>query len=377
MIVALWLIAAPCLPGGVFPGDDWLDDGGARAASRAEAVAALEDYAFTRTGKPKDREGIRTEAVLVVQGGRIVYERYADGHDRSMRHISWSVAKSITSALTGASVLSGQVTLDDSLCMHVSTEWGQDCDITVRHLLEFSSGIAWQEVYENQSNQASSVLAMLYGEGREDRTAFVAGHRQDTPPGEHFQYSTGTVTLLAGLLQKPMKEALGEEWPWEILFDPIGMRETTMERDRVGAFNGGAHVWSTPRDFARFGYLYLRDGCWDGRRVLPEDWVYRSTEVSDVYAAGADLEREAPGPTQGWLWWLNRQPPLAHAERAWPDVPVDAFSAIGHWGQTVTVIPTLDMVIVRTGDDRDAMAFDLNEFLKLAIAVGRQAVGQP
>ena len=124
---------------------------------------------------------------------------------------------------------------------------------------------------------------------------------------------------------------------------------------------------ATPRDLARFGLLYASDGCWDGARLLPDGWVAASTAVSAPYRLRA-LDTAPGDGTQGRQWWLNQAVPEQNQPKPWPDVPDDAFAARGHWGQSITVIPSLDLVIVRAADDR-VPGFDFNRFVSLAMKV--------
>ena len=103
-----------------------------------------------------------------------------------------------------------------------------------------------------------------------------------------------------------------------------------------------------------------------GQRLLPEGWVAGSTAISATYRAGATSDDKNPN---GWMWWLN-QAPREGFEPPWPDAPLDAYSAIGHWGQYVVVVPSRDVVIVRTGDDRDD-GISLNQLISLSLKVAQ------
>jgi CubicO group peptidase (beta-lactamase class C family) len=372
--------AAPCPVPARWPVPDWPSRAQEVAQTRAAAIQALEQYAFTLTGTDAERKGVRTDGVVVVHRGEVVYERYARGFTAAKRHLSWSVTKSFTGALVGRAVGAGALRLDTSICEHLSLPAGaENCAITVQNLLEMASGLDWAEVYENRSNQASSVLAMLYGEGRKDMAAFVASHPRRAAPGTLFSYSTGESTLLSAVVAEAVVKAglaTREDFPWTLLLDRIGLQNATWERDAKGHLVGGSYLYATPRDLARFGYLYLQDGCWQGagpgsapERLLPEDWVARSSSVNGAFRQGT-LDAGADD-VYGWQFWLNRAvPETGRPSLPWPDVPGDAYAARGHWGQSVTIIPSLDLVVVRTADDRDG-SFDFNRFLSLAIALVR------
>lgn len=361
-------------PGACPARDTWPDPRWDTAAPDAAAVAALEAYAFPAPDPEdlygRDRAGVRTDGVVITRGGRVVYERYARGYDADTPHLTWSVSKSYTNALTGRAVALGAVSLDDSICDHIEVPRQESCAITVRHLLEFSSGLDWKETYENEPPTASSVVAMLYGQGPADVASFIAGHPLRDPPGTTYAYSSGDTTLLAAVLKAALEGEHGPDYPWALLFDPTGVDSVTWERDQQGVLIGSSYVWSTPRDMARFGYLFLNDGCWRGERLLPEGWVAASTRVSEpvrtkrLYADSDDV--------QGRQWWLNIAVPETGAVQPWPDLPEDAFAALGHWKQSIMVIPSEDVVIARTGDDRDG-SYDRNRFMRLALDVARSA----
>jgi CubicO group peptidase (beta-lactamase class C family) len=350
-----------------WPGEDWPARVDAVRTERPAEISALERFAFTLSGADGERKGVRTDAVLIVQGGRVVYERYARGWSARHRHLTWSVAKSLTDALTGVGVREGLLSVDDSVCRHLSNLPSSVCDVTVADLLGMASGLDWKEVYENESNQQSSVLAMLYGQGQGDMGRFDAGHVMRDRPGTSWRYSSGDTCLLAKVLGQAMRPKYGASFPWPALFDRIGARHVAFERDGSGDFVGSSYWYATARDAARLGYLYLNDGCWNGVRILPEGWVAASTRVGSAFKS----KRYAAEPTEvfGRHWWLNVAVPEASIPKPFPSAPDDLFMARGHWGQSIAVIPSLDLVVVRFADDRESGVFDLDRFLGLAISV--------
>ncbi|MEQ1500923.1 MAG: serine hydrolase [Myxococcota bacterium] len=351
-------------PIGVWPGVDWHLAAEVPAADR---MAALDAAAFPDVDRADpDRRGIRTDGLVVVHRGALVYERYAAGWTGLRRHLAWSATKSVTNALTGIAVRDGLLSVDASICTAgFSAAIAPSCAVTVDDLLTFSSGWDWHETYEGASPTSSSVLAMLYGEGRGDMAAFVTGHPLRAEPGATWMYSSGDTVVLSAVVGHALAPAFGDRWPWVVLFDPLGM-DPVLERDGVGTYVGSSYLWATPRDLARFGLLLLRDGCWDGQRLLPEGWVAWSTTPSDAMR-GVTIGRD-PGDVQGRQFWLNRPVPEAgQVDLPWPSVPEGAFAARGHWGQSVTVIPSLDLVVVRTADDREPV--DLDPILAAAIGL--------
>ncbi len=289
-----------------------------------------------------------TRALLVIHGGRIVHEWYRDGFGPDTRLLSWSMAKSITQGLTGLAVMDGVIDRDET---GLRPEWqGADdprAAISVDHLLTMTSGLDWREIGYGQTE--TDAAHALYGVGRADQAAYTAAKPLAHTPGSTWTYSTGGVTLLARIVQDrlfPDPDLTGADRRGQTLdylttrlFEPLGMTDTVPEFDASGTFVGGALVYATARDFARFGLLYLRDGLWDGTRLLPENWADLAGATID--AEGADI--------YGALWWTN---PDGGSEPFAPllvNGPHDAFAAQGNEGQLTLVVPSKDLVIVRLG----------------------------
>lgn len=352
------------------PGADWPVAAQAppAAAPPSQALAELERYLFPADldWADKDKRGVRTDGVVIVHRGQIVYERYAHGYDATRPHLAWSVSKTFTSSLVGIAVQQGRLSLDASVCTVLADVPQHACVITVADLLAFSSGLDWKETYEHDPPTSSSVLAMLYGEGQSDMARFVLGHPLRDRPGESFQYSSGDSNVLSAIAGAALAPAHGERFPWTALFEPLQMQGVTFERDGAGTYVGSSYLYATPRDMARLGQLWLDDGCWGGQRLLPPGWVAWSTQVTPGMKA-KPLEWTVGDAVQGRQVWLNQPLPEQGApDLPWPAAPPDTFAAMGHWKQSITVIPSRDLVIVRTGDDRDG-AWSHNVFLDRAL----------
>lgn len=359
------LAQSACPTRASWPTAEWPQNPVDKTAKAAE-LKALEDFAFTLVGEDKERKGYRTNSLLIIKHGEIVYERYARGFDETKRHISWSVAKSFSSALVGIAAGQGLLSLDDSICQTVTEYAGTEkCAITVRDVITFGTGLDWQEEYENSTYQVSSVLALLFGEGHRDQLRHILDHRLAGEPGKMWRYSTGDAQLASLVAKRALAKAHGNDAFWKLLFEPIGMKSAVLEEDLRGTPQGGSMVFATPRDFARFGYLFLNDGCWNGARVVPEGWVPASIEPSDVFTGFASVSEKTPS---GYSWWLNATVPPRM--KPWPEIPDDVYAAQGHWGQRIIVVPSLDIVIVRTGDDREG-SIPVNELTKFSLAVAR------
>lgn len=287
-----------------------------------------------------------THAVIVVHRGQIVVEQYAPGITPEKTLRSWSISKSILHALLGILVREGRLDLDTSVHF---PQWSALDDprreMTLRHLLHMSSGL---EFVEDYSDPTSDVQQMLFGTGQADMAAYAAARPLQHPPGTHFSYSSGDSVLLSSVLGQIVgggRDTIRDFMQRE-LFDPLGMSSAKPRFDAAGTFIGSSYVFATARDFARFGYLYLRDGIWAGRRILPEGWV--------------DFAR-TPAPTAlngeyGAHFWRARGSRLG------------VFFAEGFEGQRVMMVPALDLVIVRFGRTPSEKTDGVQTFLATLVA---------
>jgi CubicO group peptidase (beta-lactamase class C family) len=319
------------------------------------ALEALEDYAF-ETRDDTTRKGIRTDALLVIRDGQLVYERYAWPTTVDTPHLTWSISKSLMAIVLGVAYGEGRFTLQDPAAKFYPSLQKHPA-ISMADLLHWASGLDWQEDYE-YAPLKSSVVAMLYTRGRSDMAAFSAEHGEFSAPGQAFRYSSGDSNLLSAIL-KSMLGAKYPDYPWTALFEPLGIRSAVWETDASGTFVASSYAYLTARDLARVGLLMQRDGRWSDRQLLPKDWVEFSRQPFVHYQAQQD--EAVPGAH----WWLNRA--VDGAAKPWPDAPADTFAALGHWGQALYVIPGEKLVIVRYGDDRDG-SYQHNELLKRALA---------
>ena len=238
-----------------------------------------------------------TLAVVVQHRGEVVAEAYADGVTADTTLISWSMAKSITHALVGMAQMDG---LLDVQAPTGIAQWQNDDRrlITLQHLLEMRSGLAWIEDYV--VGNESDVIDMLFGSGKEDHAAHAMNQPLASTPGKEWYYSSGTTNIVARLLG----DALGDttrEFIQRRLFDAIGMSSATAQFDAAGTFVGSSYVYATARDFAKFGELYLRDGMCDGKRILPVGWV--------DHARAQTVIDDETGQGYGAHWWTQPSEP--------------------------------------------------------------------
>ena len=301
-----------------------------------------------------------TRAVVVIHRGRLVAEAYRDGFGPETKQVSWSMAKSITQGLVGRAV---QLGLIEDIDAAMPTPFETDdprAAITWRQWMNMTDGLDYKEINATGFSD-SDVVHMMYGRGKYNVLEYA---RDELPlmhePGTHWNYSTAAYHLVSWALatkfvweihQEDVRDFNAARIPTEKwtkralalhisrqLTDRIGM-DAQPEFDASGTFLGGSLIWASARDFAKFGYLYLRDGVWEDERLLPEGWVdFARTETpaenANIYGAG---------------WWITAYgEELTHAQNA-RTPPWDAFHAGGHEGQTIWVVPSRDLVVVRLG----------------------------
>lgn len=294
----------------------------------SSAVAAAVAKAFGDDLTPFEQDLLGTRAVVVVQGGKLVAERYAPGFTAATPQLGWSMAKSAASLLTGRVVKEGKVAVTDA---GLRPEWTDDrSKITVDQLMRMTSGLTWNEDYD----LGTAITAMLYLEP--DMAKFVASQPLAHAPGTYQQYSSGSTNLLCSVLRQ--RTGLGVDLPRRELFAPLGLSSAVWEPDGSGLPVCSSYLWATPRDWAALGQFALQDGVWGGQRLLPEGWMAATTR-SDAVATTED-----PGYAAGW--WANR---LADGTLDQPTLPADTYRASGHDGQRIYVVPSADLVVVRLG----------------------------
>nr|WP_184069529.1 serine hydrolase [Sphingosinicella soli] len=313
---------------------DWpYGDVGAEAKPKgdANALAAVIDDAFAKTN---------TTGVVIVQRGRIVAERYADGFGRHIPQRTWSVAKCITGTLIGVAAHKGLI---DPAKPAPVPEWQTPGDprgaITTDNLLRMASGL--------HSDFAGNRTDAIYFGGTHVGEN-VPGQALQATPGARFRYANNDTLLAAyGLRTAIGDDAQYTAFPFTELFWKIGMTHTFAETDWRGNFILSSQVWSTARDFARLGMLYLNGGVWSGERLLPEGWARYVSTPSGPQPEG---DEAGYGAT---FWLLNTR----------DDIPKDTFGAFGNRGQFIVIVPSRNIVIVRRGEDPAGTRFNIADFV--------------
>jgi hypothetical protein len=304
--------------------------------------------AFKETGN--SQRG--TRAVIVVYDGKIVIEKYAKEFSEESKFAGWSMAKSVTNALIGILVKQNKLNVDAPAPVK---EWKNDDrkNITIKDLLQMSSGLSWWEYYAGPSDATN----MLYKERSMGK--FAINKRQKTTRGTKFNYSSGSTNILSDIIRHSVGDDYYHRFPYEELFDKIGMLDTLMEVDAAGSFASSSYCLATARDWAKFGQLYLNDGIWNEERILPEGWVKLTTTPTTARSKKKEGR-------YGAHFWLNAGYGEEHKGRRYPDVPADCFRCQGYEGKYIWIIPSEKLVVVRLAFEKNN-ELDPNVFLPAVI----------
>ncbi len=296
-------------------------------------------------------DGTRTSAVVVLKDGRVIAEEYARGIGPETPQRTWSVAKSISATIIGAAMQNGIMHVDEDARLDA---WSAPFDprqrIYIRDLLRMASGL--------DSGRSGSRTDRIYFGGASVLDQ-AASKSLETEPGTRFKYANND-TLLA---MRALAERFGDEgayrrFPYESVLFKIGAMRTTLETDWRGDFISSSQVWTTARDLARLGQLYVQRGEWRGERILPEAWT-------EYVSAPAGPQPETGEWGYGAQFWLAG---------GVDGLPEDAFLAAGHRGQYVVIVPSRNVVVVRRGyDESGGTRFDITAFTAAILG----AIGEP
>ncbi len=284
-----------------------------------------------------------TRAVVVAYDTVFMREKYAKGFNKKTRILGWSMTKSITCSLIGILSKEGKLNVNDPAPIK---EWANDSRKKIRltDLLHQSSGLQWDENYSD----ISDVTVMLYHKA--NMAKFVIKKPAIYPPDSVWYYSSGNTNVVSEIIRRTIgNNQKYWNFPRKVLFNKIGMRSAVLETDASGNFVGSSYCFATPRDWARFGLLYLQNGTWQGKQILPKGWVkYVTTPARKSHNQ------------YGAQFWLNKG---THEVKGYPGI----YYCDGFHGQRVFVIPSKDLVIVRMGLNSKGQ-FDFDKFVTSILA---------
>lgn len=317
-------------------------DAAFRAMDRLPALAEARDVAPAATplplpqGKPLEIPGVdqymagqRAAGLVIIQDGKIRFERYGLGFDAQGRWTSFSVAKSFTSTLVGAAIQDGYIkSLDDKVSQYIPGLRGSAYDdVSVRQLLTMSSGVKWDENYEDPNADVAKFNNAKPEPGMDATVSYMRHLPRAHPPGEVWHYNTGETNLIGVLVSSATKKPLAQ-YLQEKIWQPAGMEaKATWLLGQTGHEIAGCCLQAATRDFARFGLFVLANGNAGGKQIVPADWfAMATTKQKDI---------GEPGHGYGFQWWTYDDGSVA---------------AQGIFGQGIFIDPKRHLVIASNAD---------------------------
>jgi CubicO group peptidase (beta-lactamase class C family) len=296
-----------------------------------DGVAVQTNAALDRILANDVLAGPGARALVVIDHGRIVAERYAKGFGPATPLLGWSMTKSVMAGIVGLLVKDGKLKLDQANLWPAGD--GRE-KIRVADLLSMSSGLQFNEGY----GAVSDITSMLYLQPD------MAGYARSQPLinriGEVWSYSSGTAVILSRIVQD--KVGLGAQvFVDQRLFQPLGITSATIEQDEEGTLVGSSYMYATARDWARYAQFLLQDGVWHGQALLPAGYV--TMMATPVKASGGQY-----GQGMVWLWGSDAKTEGVNPDTAF-GIPADTFWMSGHDGQSIAVIRSRQLIIVRLG----------------------------
>jgi len=297
---------------------------------------------------------INTEGLIIIKDGYIIGEAYFDDFRQDSHHTSYSVAKSFISATLGIAIDQGFIGSEDEYAYNYLPCWQEEGTdpgkqgIRIKHLLTMTGGLDWNE--DDYSSSDNDIYLMH--DYADDFVEYVAAKDLKNPPGTVWYYSSGESMLLSGIIENAVGESTFS-FASRKLLQPIGISDISWDADPSGHTIGGWGIRTTVRNYAKFGYLYLKEGSWDGEQIISPEWVARSTSKS------LDVAEH-----YGYQWWLT----AGLANYSYPVTP-ETYMAVGIYTQRIIIVPEEDIVIVRVGNDfsPDSSDWSTSDFLKLVM----------
>jgi CubicO group peptidase (beta-lactamase class C family) len=340
------------------PGVEWERATPAEAGMDAQKLQSALDYGTQNLGF----------AVRVYRRGCLVGEDRFAASNRDQTYESYSMAKSVTALMFGRAMTLGLASPDDPVGSLVPEADAQHGAITLEHLLTMTSGLRW--------NPYRDYNVFTDGDRVRDALTLEPVRR----PGEYFEYAQSTVTLLGAAVGRAVGDDAGTFVQRELM-SPLGIEPGSWRwtRDDGGNVYGFWGVNMRPDDFGRLGELMRRRGVWRGERLLSEEFVRRATSPTRTNGC------------YGWLIWVNSAAPCigptieerpVDDARMYPDLPADMYQFAGLFGQLVTVFPSQELVVVRTGHDPDLVfgggaQWQANLYRRVLAAIVDQEVERP
>lgn len=326
LVLVLLASTAGCSKEAFSAADPWPTEGWKASTPEAQGMdSAKIDEMFKYIEKYK----FDIHSLLIVRNGYLVTEGYFYPYKKEYRHIINSATKSITSALVGLALEDGYIKSIDQKVVDIFSDMKIDNlderkkSMTVKNLLMMTAGLDWNENadYGTKNNDSTQMWAS------KNQLQYLLDKPMREEPGKSFYYNSGASHTLSAIVQKTSgKNSL--EYATERIFKPLGISDVSWGADNQGVYSGGGRIFMKPEDLAKYGYLYLNKGRWEGKQLIPEIWAEESTKKQ------IDTPRGLAGRYgYGYQWWQNK---------------FGGYSARGYGGQYLFVVPDQNLVVVFT-----------------------------
>jgi CubicO group peptidase (beta-lactamase class C family) len=305
----------------------------------------------------------QTTGLMVIKDGKLVYENYWHGNDANTRWMSWSVGKSFVSALIGIAVAEGHITgIDDALTKYAPQLKGTAYDgVSIKNALQMSSGVRWSEDYSDSESEVMRFGRTFALGGSIDE--FAKSLTREYAPGTFHRYNSLDVQML-GLVLLHATGRTPSAFLEEKIWSKIGAsRDAYWVLDDAGAEFAAGGLNMTLRDYAKFGLLYLQEGKWNGKQLVPQPWVKasHSPDSSKLFPGKRANSDSMMG--YGYLWWV-------------PETIDGPYSAIGVFNQFLYIDYQRNMVVAKTSASRSyCLHSDEAHFRELETVALFRAIG--
>lgn len=330
------------------------------AASLLLSQLSFSSAAYAKTADQELTDFLRntdkanTDVVLVYKDGKVIYQYYAREYGPNTKHLSWSMAKTLTGILIGIAESEGLLSFDDPVRKFYP---GARTSARIIDVLGMSSGIKFKEAFVGFPTDLD-LTNMMYmnGQAKGYVDYMLTQPLSSTgAPGEYFNYSSGDTDLLMGILQKAINnQSVYNKYPWEKLFKPLGI-EATFEQDMKGTFVGASYIYMKATDYLKVGQLLMQKGNWNGQQIIPTKYF----EMMNVVAPGVHKKIQIGNEeNKAYSMQVTTNLPIEgrNLPSAYKDLPLDALIMYGHQGQIIAASPSQNLVLVKLAMDKKVLS---------------------
>jgi CubicO group peptidase (beta-lactamase class C family) len=321
-----------------WPTDDWITKNPEDVQMNSTILGKFREYA--------NKSLLGLNGLIIIKSGYLVFEEYFKDWDSLSPHQLYSTTKSVTSALVGIAVDQGLFSVDDPV-LNFFSEYSFDnidsrkLNMTVEHLLNMQSGLDWDEWtydYYNPNNHYNQMLSSP------DWVQYILDKPMATDPGSTFVYCGGASHLLQAIIDRTASLST-LDFAKQFLFDPLGITPGLWESSPNYVVCGAHDLHLTPRDMAKFGYLFMNNGSWDGKQLISKNWILNSTRVKPI-----QVSTNYGNPiSYGYQWWVQNE-----------TFDYYLYYTSGLYGQRIHCFPDLDLIFVTTSE----ISYDWNFLIK-------------